>query len=168
MMTYTHIFFSMTHCKIVLVKYVDFYMPFNLHKVINRIALLTNTSSRTISGLSHAQAMCIGVQKSSSCWLTLAPLSIRISAMKTLSYRAHWGKRNKRKHAVTTNRDKVYPKLPFHRQKMSIPIWKLRHGATLGKNVFLFLNWPIRKAAYVRLNRKLCPQTVERKTEKIL
>ena len=30
------------------------------------IALLTSSSSRTISGLSHAQATCIDVQKSSS------------------------------------------------------------------------------------------------------
>jgi hypothetical protein len=59
----------------------------------NWIPLLTNTSSRTISGLSHAQAMCIGVQKSSSWWLTLTPLSIRISAMKALSYRAHCKKK---------------------------------------------------------------------------
>lgn len=48
-----------------------------------------------MSGLSHAQAMCIGVQKSSSWWLTLTPLSIKISAMKALSYRAHWGKKPK-------------------------------------------------------------------------
>lgn len=85
-------------------------MPLNFQMVINVIALLTNTRSSTISGLSHAQATCIGVQKSSSWWLTLTPLSIRISAMKALSYRAHWRKEKKLKYNILTSYDKVYYK----------------------------------------------------------
>lgn len=57
-------------------------------------------SNRTMSGLSQAQAMCIGAQKSSSWWLTLTPRSMRTSAMKTLSYRAHWKKYRKETQAM--------------------------------------------------------------------